>query len=81
MIREPDIKALKELLAEDNRSEIPIARSFLEDIADKFEGKPVIKTENCSQACPVCKRPVNQKHCGNCGQTLRYGNIVRGGRE
>lgn len=32
----------------------------------------VIKTENCSQACPICKYPVNWKFCSNCGQALKY---------
>lgn len=32
----------------------------------------VVKTERCSQACPVCKNPVNGKFCSNCGQALEY---------
>lgn len=37
--------------------------------------KKVIKTDNCSQACPVCERPVNQIYCGHCGQKLTYNNL------
>lgn len=36
MIREGEIEALKEILAENKDSEIRIARSFLEDIVDYF---------------------------------------------
>ena len=32
----------------------------------------VIKMDTCSQACPVCKKPVNNHFCGNCGQALIY---------
>ena len=73
MISEKEIEALAELLKEDRRSEIPIARSFLEDLVDRnFEPKQVVKTEFHSQACPICKRPVNQRYCGHCGQLLKY---------
>ncbi len=34
--------------------------------------KKVIKTDSCSQACPICKNAVNKKYCGNCGQKLDY---------
>jgi len=34
--------------------------------------KSIIKTEMCSQACPVCKSPVNQNYCGGCGQRIRH---------
>lgn len=37
MIRQEEIKALKEILSENEDGEIKIARSFLEDIVDYFE--------------------------------------------
>ncbi len=36
MTRQEEIKALREILAENKDSEIRIARSFLEDIVDYF---------------------------------------------
>lgn len=40
MIRQEEIKALKDILSENKNSEILIARSFLEDIAKYFEVQP-----------------------------------------
>ena len=38
----------------------------------RFTPMKVIKTDSCSQACPVCKKPVNNHFCGNCGHALIY---------
>ncbi|WP_024348210.1 hypothetical protein [Lacrimispora indolis] len=43
--------------------------AYLLELRDKQE---VIKTDIHSQTCPRCGKPVNQSHCGNCGQALKY---------
>lgn len=43
-----------------------------DEALQKFIPMRVIKTDKCSQACPVCKKPVNQNFCGNCAQALTY---------
>lgn len=40
MIRQKEIKALKEILSADKDNTIKISRSFLEDIVDFFEKQP-----------------------------------------
>ena len=43
-----------------------------DEALERFIPMKVIKMDNCSQACPVCKKPVNNHFCGNCGQALIY---------
>ena len=43
-----------------------------DEALERFGKIRVIKTETCSQACPICKMPVNNNFCGNCGQALSY---------
>ena len=38
----------------------------------KCDALKVIKTKTCSQACPICQKPVNGNYCSNCGQALKY---------
>lgn len=53
MIRQEEIKALKEFLSENKDSEIKIARSFLEDIVDYFENQHKIgEWIPCSERLP-----------------------------
>lgn len=42
------------------------------DALEKQIPKKVIKTDICSQACPECHSPVNNKYCSFCGQALKY---------
>lgn len=43
-----------------------------DEALERFCKMRVIKTERCSQACPICKKPVDSHFCGNCGQALSY---------
>ncbi len=43
-----------------------------DEALQRFEPMKVIKTETCSQACPICKHAVNWNYCSNCGQALKY---------
>ncbi len=53
MIRQEEIKALKEILSENKDIEIKIARSFLEDIVEYFESRNKIgEWIPCSERLP-----------------------------
>lgn len=43
-----------------------------DEALERFNPIKVIKTDSCSQACTICKKPVNNHFCENCGQALRY---------
>ncbi len=59
MIRQEEIKALKEILSENKYSEIKIARSFLEDIIDYFENQNKIgEWIPCSKKLPNSEKEV-----------------------
>ncbi len=60
MIRQEEIKALKEILSENKDSEINIARSFLEDIVDYFE-RHVGEKPKSSDRIPIYIEATKQK--------------------
>lgn len=45
---------------------------YIAELSERMRPKKVVKTDTCSQACPICGHPVNQKFCSNCGQALSY---------
>ncbi|EJT5919105.1 zinc ribbon domain-containing protein [Clostridium perfringens] len=76
-IRHYDEELMKEILGEhrilfDKFFEAIGDKSKYQELLNKNKAKKVVKTENVSQACPVCKYPVNWKYCPNCGQRLKW---------
>ncbi|WP_242991887.1 hypothetical protein [Clostridium perfringens] len=76
-IRHYDEELMKEILEEhgilfDRFFEAVGEKSKHQELLNKDKAKKVVKTENVSQACPVCKYPVNWKYCPNCGQRLKW---------
>lgn len=51
---------------------ITVDEQRIKGLGEKMRPQKVIKTDTCSQACPVCNHPVNWKFCSNCGQALLY---------
>lgn len=41
-------------------------------LKDRENSMKAVSTDDCSQACPICKSPVNWKYCSHCGQRIGY---------